>query len=317
MKIVLSEPIHPSAVARLSACAEVVQCARPEDLDLSDADAVIVRAAKVTRAHLEKARHLKVIGKHGVGVNAIDVACARELGIPVVYTPTANSNAVAELAIGHMLAAARRFRGNALMLARGATRLAPPELKGLEMTGKVLGLVGYGHIGSRVAEIARAAFSMQVHVYDPYLPDTVLAAQGLQRARTVRDLMALADFISVHVPLTDETRGLVGAEELALCKKTAILVNTARGGVVDEDALCAALKEGRIFAAASDVFVSEPARPDHPLLSLDNFSATLHVGATTEEALLRVGDTVAEDVLGVLKGRPPMHPYTGPAPELR
>ena len=204
------------------------------------------------------------------GVNAINVACARERGIPVVFTPTSNSNAVAELAISLMLAAARKLKGNDRMLMRGAERIVPPSLSGLELTGKTLGLVGYGHIGSCVARIA--------------------------------------------VPLTEETRGLIGAAELAACRKNAILVNTARGGVVDEAALYTALVEGKLFAAASDVFVDEPAQPDNPLLSLENFIGTLHMGASTEEALLRVGRDVAEDVIAVLQGREPRYLYKGPAP---
>lgn len=317
MKIVLSEPIHPDAVAKLAAFGTVVQCGNPADLDLSDADAVIVRAARVTRAQLENAPRLKVVGKHGVGVNAIDVACCRERGIPVVFTPTSNSNAVAELALSLMLAAARRLKGNARLIARGATRITPPELTGLELTGKTLGLVGYGHIGSRVAAMAKAAFHMTVHVYDPYLKDEVLARDGLVRAASVVDLMKAADFVSVHVPLTEETRGLVGAEAFAHAKPTAIVVNTARGGVVDEDALLDALTTGKIFAAASDVFVNEPVAADSPLVALDNFTACLHVGATTEEALRRVGDDVVEDVLTVLRGGQPKHPYTGPAPVVK
>ncbi len=314
MKIVVSEPIHATAMEMLKAAADVVQCKNPADMDLSDADAVIVRAAKVTRRQIENAPRLKVIGKHGVGVNAINVACARERGIPVVFTPTSNSNAVAELAISLMLAAARKLKGNDRMLMRGAERIVPPSLSGLELTGKTLGLVGYGHIGSCVARIAREGFAMRVHVYDPYLSDEALAAAGLARADSVAELCSVADFVSVHVPLTEETRGLIGAAELAACRKNAILVNTARGGVVDEAALYTALVEGKLFAAASDVFVDEPAQPDNPLLSLENFIGTLHMGASTEEALLRVGRDVAEDVIAVLQGREPRYLYKGPAP---
>lgn len=314
MKIVVSEPIHPQAMALLRESADVVQCANPAEMDLSEADAVIVRAARVTRKQIENAPLLKVIGKHGAGVNAINVACARERGIPVVFTPTSNSNAVAELAMGLMIAAARKLRGNDRMLMRGAERIVPPSLTGLELTGKSLGLVGYGHIGSRVARMAKAGFAMTVRVYDPYLSDEALSEAGLARANSVAELCSVSDFISVHVPLTEETRGLVGAAELAACGKNAILVNTARGGVVDEEALYAALAEGRIFAAASDVFVDEPAKPDNPLLSLENFIGTLHMGASTEEALLRVGQDVAGDVLTVLRGGEPKYPYKGPAP---
>lgn len=314
MKIVVSEPIHDTAMEILRTVADVVVCKSPADMELGDADAVIVRAARLTRQQIENAPRLKVIGKHGVGVNAISVACARERGIPVVYTPSSNSNAVAEMAIGLMLAAARKLKSNDRMLMSGAGHLAPPSLNGLELTGKTLGLIGYGNIGSRVARIARYGFAMTVYVYAPSRSDEVLASAGLRRAESVAELCALSDFVSVHVPLTEKTRGMIGAAELAACRKNTIIINTARGGVVDEAALYAALAEGRIYAAASDVFTDEPAKPDNPLLSLDNFIGTLHVGANTEEALVRVGRDVAEDVIAVLQGRQPKHPYTGPAP---
>ena len=308
MKIVVLEPIHAEAMRLLRGEAEVVAWDDPAKHDWSEADAVIVRAATVTREQITAAPKLKVIGKHGIGVNAIDVAAARERGIAVVYTPQGNVNSVAELVVSMMLAVSRNLFPGMAAIREGGARIAPPEQTGLELSGKALGLVGFGHIGSRVAAIAREGFGMDVHVFDPYLaPDRV--PSGVALHPTLEELLGLADYISVSVPLTASTRGLIGAAQLACCKKTAVLVNTARGGVVDEAALYAALAEGRLFGAACDVFEQEPPSAENPLFSLPCFIGSLHIGANTEEALSRVGRTVASDVLAVLNGREPRFPY--------
>ena len=225
MKIVVLEPIHAEAMRLLRGEAEVVAWDDPAKHDWSDADAVIVRAATVTREQIAAAPKLKVIGKHGIGVNAIDVAAARERGIAVVYTPQGNVNSVAELVISMMLAVSRNLFPGMAAIREGGARIAPPEQTGLELSGKALGLVGFGHIGSRVAAIAREGFGMDVHVFDPYLaPDRV--PSGVALHPTLEELLGLADYISVSVPLTASTRGLIGAAQLACCKKTAVLVNT-------------------------------------------------------------------------------------------
>lgn len=310
MQVIVTEPIHPVPLARLREAAEVVTWDDPEAADWSRADAVIVRAAPVTRDRIHAAPRLKAIGKHGVGVNAIDVAAARERGIAVVYTPTANVNSVAELAAGLILALARKLPGNMAALRAGATRLAPPELNGIELGGKTLGLVGLGRIARRTAEIARHGFGMVIAGYDPFVPPEVFTQAGIVRHDVLVPLLAAADVISVSVPYTPQTHGLIGAAELAACRPGALLVNTARGGVVDETALAEALAAGRLSGAACDVFELEPPAPDHPLLQQPNFVGTLHVGASTDAALRRVGDIVVRDVLAVLRGEPPEFPYT-------
>ncbi|MDQ0359174.1 phosphoglycerate dehydrogenase-like enzyme [Rhodoplanes tepidamans] len=309
MQVIVTEPIHPVPLARLREEAEVVTWDDPGAADWSRADAVIVRAAAVTRDHIRAAPRLRAIGKHGVGVNAIDVAAARERGIAVVYTPTANVNSVAELVVGLILALARKLPGNMAALRAGATRLAPPELTGIELGGKTLGLVGLGRIARRTAEIARAGFGMTIAGYDPFVSAEAFAQAGIARHEALPTLLAAADVISVSVPWTPQTNGLIGAAELAACRPGALLVNTARGGVVDETALAAALAAGRLTGAACDVFEREPPPPDHPLLRAPNFVGTLHVGASTDAALRRVGDIVVRDVLAVLRGEPPEFPY--------
>ncbi|MEA4989774.1 Hydroxypyruvate reductase [bioreactor metagenome] len=309
MRVHVIEPIDESAMRKLRAEAEVVAWDDPEKKDLSRADAVIVRAASVTREQILAAPGLKVIGKHGVGVNAIDLVTAKERGIPVVYTPLSNVNSVAELVFGFILATARKLRDNMEHIRRGAERIAPATLTGLEISGKSLGLVGFGNIGSRVAQIAVNGFGMEVHVYDPYMKAATAKERGVHLHETLESMLREADYISVSVPLTEATRGLIGSAQFACCKPTAVIVSTARGGVIDESALYEALARKTIYGAASDVFVQEPPTMENPLLQLPNFIGTLHIGGSTHESLVRVGNTVVDDVLAVLHGEKPLYPY--------
>lgn len=312
MRIHVTEMIHDKALKKLREHAEVVTWEDPAVRDLSRADGVIVRAAVIDRVMMENAPNLKVIGKHGVGVDAIDVAAARELGKTVVFTPHANMESVAELAVAFMLAASRNIpRGHDRLRAGAYEKIAPKELTGVELQNKTLGLVGLGRIGRRVGEICGGGFGMALAGYDPFLPDEMFAKLGIKKAATVEELLPQADYVSISVPLTPETANLINAERLAICKKTAILVNTARGGIVEEEALYAALRDGTIRAAASDVFAKEPIRPENPLMSLPNFIAMPHIGASTEESLIRMGETVVDDVLRVLRGDVPLYPVRG------
>ncbi|MDR3073442.1 MAG: hydroxyacid dehydrogenase [Deltaproteobacteria bacterium] len=311
MNVHVTEPIHERAMAILREHATVIDWENPSVRDFADADAVIVRAAKVDRPMLEKSPRLKVIGKHGVGLDAIDVAAARELGKIVTFTPQANMEGVAELAVAFMLTMARNIPWGHRQLQAGAYRaVAPGELTGVELKDKSLGLVGIGRIGRRVGEILRNGFAMTCIGFDPFLPDAEFARLDIERAADMKTLLPRADYISISVPLTPETTNLIDAGELALCKPNAILVNTARGGIVNEKALCEALRAKTLRAAACDVFVDEPIGKDHPLLSLPNFVAMPHIGASTEESLIRMGETVAADVLRVLRGEKPLYPVT-------
>jgi D-3-phosphoglycerate dehydrogenase len=309
MRVHVTEIIHDKALEKLRQRAEVVTWEDPAVRDLSRADGVIVRAAVVDRAMMVNAPNLKVIGKHGVGVDAIDVAAARELGKTVVFTPNANMESVAELVVAFMLAASRSIpRGHDQLRAGAYKKIAPKELTGVELQNKTLGLIGLGRIGQRVGEICRNGFNMALVGYDPFLPDEMFAKSAIKKAATVEALLPQADYISISVPLTPETAKFINAARLALCKKTAILINTARGGIVEEEALCAALRDGALRAAASDVFAQEPIQPENPLMSLPNFIAMPHIGASTEESLLRMGETVVDDVLRVLHGEAPLYP---------
>jgi D-3-phosphoglycerate dehydrogenase len=264
---------------------------------MADVDAVLVRSAtKITRDSLAKAERLKVIGRAGVGVDTIDVEAATEKGIAVLTAPSGNTISACELTFALLLALVRRVPAADRSMHDGAWDRK--SFGGVELYGKTLGLVGAGRIGGEVAKRARA-FGMRVLVYDPYLTDERARALDAQLT-TLDDVLARADVISLHVPLTESTQGLIGRERLAKMKRGALVVNAARGGVIDESALVDALREKRIGGAALDVFEQEPLPKDHPLRTLDNVVLTPHLGASTEEAQQNVALEIAEAVRAAL-----------------
>ena len=264
---------------------------------LADVDAVIVRsAAKVPREALRKAERLKVIGRAGVGVDTIDVEAATERGIAVLNAPSGNTISAAELALALLLAVIRKVAAADRSMKAGQWERA--KFGGTELYLKTLGLVGAGRIGGEVAKRAKA-FGMRVLVYDPYLNEDRARTLGVELA-PLDDLLRRADAISIHVPLTDATANLIGEAQLASMKKSAVIVNAARGGIVDEGALVRALRDRRIAGAALDVYETEPLPADHPLRALDNVVLTPHLGASTEEAQQNVAVEIAEAVRDAL-----------------
>ncbi len=264
---------------------------------LSDVEGVIVRSSTtIDAASLERADRLRVIGRAGVGVDNIDVAAATARGIAIFNAPSGNTTSAAELTMALMLGVMRKVAAADRSMRAGQWDRKP--FRGSELFGKTLGLVGAGRIGGEVARRARA-FGMKVMAFDPYL-QAERARQLEITSASLQDVMRQADVISLHVPLTDATADLLGAEELALMKPTAIIVNAARGGVLDEMALVEVLREGRIAGAALDVFSAEPLPGDHPLRSLDNVLLTPHIGAATVEAQHNVAYEVAEAVRDAL-----------------
>jgi D-3-phosphoglycerate dehydrogenase len=253
-------------------------------------DAVISRTVALTAAAIRGCPTLKIVVKHGAGVNNIDVQACSERGIPVCATPGANARSVAEMTVGLMLCAARSLcRMDAGIKAGGWPRLQD----GLELHGRTLGLVGYGQIGRKVARIC-SAMGMRVVVCDPQLRATDLEP-GVELATDLQHLLPEAQVLSLHAPLTAHTRGLIGAGQLALLPEDAILVNTARGELVDEPALIEALQQGKLRAAGLDTTAGEPIAPDSPLLRMDNVVLTPHVGGSTQAALQAMaGGAVAQ-----------------------
>ena len=308
-KILVSDDVSEAGLEPLRAAGFAVEKRtglKPDELRaaIGDYDGLVVRSeTKVTAEALDAAARLRAIGRAGVGVDNIDVAAATKRGVIVMNAPDGNTMTTAEHTVALLLALARRVpQANASLR---AGRWERKKFVGVELRGKTLGLVGLGRIGRVVASRAQG-FEMRVVAFDPFVAPEQLANTGVELA-TLGEVCAQADFLSVHTPLTAETRGIVGAEELSLMKPTSRVINCARGGLVDERALLAALKERRIAGAALDVFEQEPPAPDHPLLQLEEVIATPHLGASTVEAQEGVALTVAEQMrdyflTGALRG---------------
>jgi D-3-phosphoglycerate dehydrogenase/(S)-sulfolactate dehydrogenase len=272
---------------------------KPEELEavIGDYDAVAVRSAtKITARVLEKAARLKVVGRAGVGIDNVDLEAATRRGVVVMNTPGGSSVTVAELTIAMMLALSRHIAQATASVKAG--KWEKKRFQGRELAGKTLGVVGIGNIGSVVVDRARA-MKMDVVAYDPFISPEIAAQLGVQIV-TLDELWRRADVVSLHVPLTDQTRNIVNAGTIAKMRKGALLVNCARGGLVDEKALADALLSGHLGGAALDVFEKEPVPADHPLLKVDGFICTPHLGASTEEAQAAVAVAIAEQLAAYL-----------------
>ena len=307
-RIVLTEPASPQVSAALPERVETLTVS-PDGSDLADlleaADALLVRLFPVTAEVIAQSPCLKVIGRHGVGYDTVDIAAATASGIPVVYTPQANSNAVAEHALTLMLTVARRLVDVDHTLRAGLWR-TEPFVDGWELNEKTVGIVGMGQIGRRVAHLCGVGFGMTVLGYDPMLTTDQFPA-SVARCQRLEELLARADFVTLHALLTAETHHLMNAERLAQMKPDAILINTARGPLVDQVALAAALANGQLGGAGLDVFEEEPIRPDSPLLALDaqRVTFTPHSAALTDRAMQRMAEMVCDGILAVLDGGKP------------
>jgi len=270
---------------------------------VGEVDVIISGTEPITSKVLAAASRLKLIAKHGVGYDNIDLEAARTRGVPVALAGPVMVDSVADLALGLLLAIARKIpQGNENVRAGKWDRFIGPELR-----DKTIGIVGFGQIGKAVARRAKA-FGMRILAHDTF-QDTSFAASWGVRYVDFDTLLSESDFISIHAPLTRETKHLFNRERIGRMKGTAFLINSARGELVDEDALYDALKSGTIAGAASDVFAKEPPGQS-PLLELDNFVATPHCGGQTPEALRRMGEVTAENVMRVLRGEAPLHLVT-------
>ena len=300
--VLIAEELSPATVDALGPDFDIRYCNgadRDELLPaLADADAVLVRSAtKVDVEALAAAPRLQVVARAGVGLDNVDVKAATQSGVMVVNAPTSNIVSAAELAVALMLAAARHVAPASAALKNGEWKRS--RYTGIELYEKTVGIVGLGRIGVLVAQ-RLSAFGMKVIAYDPYVQAGRAAQMGV-RLVSLDDLLEQSDFMSVHLPKTPETLGLVGEEQLARVKASLVLVNAARGGIVDEHALYVALKEGRVAAAGLDVFATEPCT-DSPLFELENVVATPHLGASTDEAQEKAGLAVARSVRLALSG---------------
>lgn len=305
MKVYLSEYIYPPAEEKLRAHAEVVN-----NFDqIEELDAIILRNVTVTAEMMDKAKNLKVIAKHGIGLNTIDLQAAQERGIQVIFTPTANADSVAEMTVALFLGLARKIvEANANCRKNVYTKIGPQELIGTEIGGKVFGQIGMGNIAQRIGKILKNGFGCKVLGYDPFVSKEEAEARGFEKVEKLEELLEQSDLVNINVPLVKSTTGLISGEMFNHFKPNAIFVNAARGAVISEDDLYAALVAGKLKAAACDTFVQEPPTSENKLLSLPNFSATPHIGGNTEEALKKAGTEVVEETLNFLAGKTPIHP---------
>ena len=276
--------------------------------EASQVDGVVSRKGKITREHMEKSRgRLKIVARTGVGVDPsrVDIDAATEHQVWVTNMPGSNSVSVAELVLGQMIALVRHTvdANRAVKENRWADYL---QFVGMELAGKTTGIIGMGNIGTRVAVRARA-FEMSFLVFDPYIPESHVTALG-GRWVGLKELVSESDFVTIHCPLNHETKGMIGQNELSLMKPSAYLINMARGGIADEEALYRTLSRKGIAGAALDVMEEEPPRKDHPLFQLDNVIFTPHIGAITKEASKRGERGAAEEVVRVLEGKRPKNP---------
>jgi D-3-phosphoglycerate dehydrogenase len=247
---------------------------------------------------IESADRLKVIARAGVGLDNIDVKAAEERGIALINAPESSTQSVAELAMGLMLAVARKIAFSDRRMREGYW--AKKEAMGVELSGKTLGVIGAGRIGSAVARIAKYGFNMHILYYDVVCRDDLNKELGAECV-SIEELLKRSDIVTIHVPLLPETRHMINEEKLRLMKKTAILINTSRGAVVDTAALVKALSEGWIAGAGLDVFEEEPLSMEHPLTKLDNVVLTPHIGASTKEAQEKAGVEVARKIVEFFK----------------
>ncbi|MBN1139238.1 MAG: hydroxyacid dehydrogenase [Anaerolineae bacterium] len=310
-QVLVNREIHPAALARLSERAEVLEAYTASYAQtmamMPEIDGFLLCAGiSLGGAEMDRGPRLRVIGRHGVGLDNVDLDAATARGIQVVYTPAGPTESTAEHALTLMMATARRLaRLDSASRAGDFGIRNRFEFIGRELDGKVLGVAGFGRIGRRLAEMCRAALHMSVYVYDPYLDPQQIAAWGATAVGDIVELAGVVDVLSLHVPLTADTHHLIDRRVLWAMKPEAILISIARGAVVDEAALIAALKERRIFGAGIDVYDPEPPAADHPLFQLDNVVLTPHVASFTAEARLLMGMTVVEDMLRVLAGEKP------------
>ena len=309
-KVLLYAPMHRKGTELLEEKCDLIYAKSSEEKDVipqvSDVDAIIFRGSgSLTKAIIESAPRLKVIGKHGVGLNAIDLDTAKKRGVRVVNTPTANFESVAEHFIVLALILAKKVRPMMEALEKGQWR-GGRRIIGTDLHGKTLGIMGFGRVGQRIGYICHRGFDMDVFYYDRMnYPD---AEKELNAKRVDKEeLFSKSDFISINLPLFPETRHLVNADLLKLMKPTSFIINLARGPVWNEDDVARFLREKRIAGVGSDVYEVEPAVPDHPLFKLENFVGTPHSAAHTDDSQAK-SSMVACDVLAILEGREPQFP---------
>ena len=306
MKIYVLDAFHPAGVDYAAEHAEVIRWDDPRARNWhEDADGLMVRVKPISAEDMARAKKLRVISKQGVGLDNIDLAAAKARGIAVCRTPGVNKEAVAEMALTLGLSVVRRVSEFDRRIRAGG-KIQRADFLGYESWQKTVGIVGMGNIGTLVARKWRGAFDARIIGYDPYVPADRWSDLPHERAASLEEMLPQVDILSLHLPLTSESRDMINAARLALMKPSAIVVNTSRGGIVNEAALHQAISCGKIFGAGFDVFEIEPPTSDHPLMSLPTFVATPHAAAGTVETQVRSSMLTASQLLEALAGGQPL-----------
>ncbi len=310
-KVLLSESIDKAGLKILEGRAEVIISPDPSEESvgrlLKDADALIVRTAtQITREMIEGAAQLKVISRTGGGLNNVDVEAATDCNVVVCGVKGPQDLFVAEHAVFLMGALAKAFFYLDVETRRGNFK-SRFEYRPVGLAEKRVGLIGLGRIGRIVAEICIKGFRMQVWAYDPFVDSKAFGGTGIVLAEEMTEVIRTADFLSLHVPVTKETKGLMGKGEFALMKPTAFLINTSRGEILQEDALVDALKKGQIAGAGLDVFEKEPPDVQNPLFQMGNVIVTPHTAALTKDVVIKLAEGAAENALNILEGKKPTY----------
>ena len=323
-KVLITEPIAQAGIDILNEQPDIEVHYNPELFRnyekileiIPEYDALITRSGTpVKKELLDRAKKLKVVGRAGTGVDNIDIEECSKRGILVVNAAGGNAIAATELTLGMMIATIRKIP-QAHKSLKEERKWERKKFMGIELAGKTLGIIGFGRIGSRVGVRAKA-FEMNVITYDPYIPREKAEKLGVEYVENLEDLLKRADIITVHTPLTEETKGMIGEKEISLMKDGVIILNIARGGIIDEQALAKALKSGKVRAAAVDVYSKEPPfNPDNPLLDAPNVVLTPHIGANTYEAQTNVAVIVAKQVIAALRGEPVEFAVNAPVEDL-
>lgn len=308
-RCLIIQPIHPAGIALLEKAGITPVAASAHDMatvaaEIVGMDAAITRNAGLNRHAMAQATDLKVLGNHGIGVDSVDVAYATEIGLPIAYTPYANVQSVAELVIAHMLAVAKRVREADRHVREGNFDYRYTR-DFRELSGKTLLICGFGRIGRRVAEMASAAFAMTVLVHSPSVAPAEIEQAGFVAAPELDAALGQADYVSLHQVLNDRTRGLFSKERLLRMKKDAVLINTARGAIVDTDGIVEVVECGHLRGAAFDVFEKEPLPEAHPFKRCAGILLAPHIGGSSEEAAERTAVQVAQAVIDALSETPP------------
>lgn len=306
IRVLLPQPILPAGYEYLREHGYEVVDGRgftEEDIiaDIGDCDAIIVRTAKITEKILDAAPKLKILARHGAGYDGVDLKAARKHGVLVCTAGGANAISVAELTIFYMLYCSRNFK-KVQSLYLEDYRQAKMGVPKTELEGKTLGLVGLGNIGKLVAKKA-SGFDMNIIAWDPFVKEH----PGVEMITDLNELLERSDFVTLHTPETPQTIGLIGAEQFKKMKKSAFIINAARGSAIKQNELVEALKAGEIAGAGLDVYASEPLTSDEPLLAMDNVICTPHYAGFTTGAVVKTGIDVAESILSVMDGKTPKY----------